>query len=206
MKVMMINGSPHALGCTYTALSEIAAELEKQGIESEIIHIGRETIVGCMACGYCRTHDGCAYDDVVNKLANRLAEADGLIFGSPVYYAGLSGQLKCFMDRLFYSQGRKIAYKPAAAVVSSRRAGCLPAFDEINKYFMINRMPVITSQYWNQVYGHSADDVRRDDEGLQTMRTLARNMAWLLKCIEAGKQAGIDLPEREKVVRTNFIR
>jgi len=206
MKVMMINSSPHAKGCTYTALSEIAAELEKQGIESEIIHIGNEVIRGCIACGFCYKNRRCVHDDCVNALADKLAEADGLIFGTPVYYAGISGQLKSFMDRLFYSHGRKFAYKPAAAVVSARRGGCTATFDDVNKYFTINCMPVVSSQYWNQVHGSCADDVAQDEEGRQIMRTLARNMAWMLKCIEAGKNAGIDAPVREKTVRTNFIR
>ena len=146
------------------------------------------------------------FDDAVNALAGKLAEADGLIFGSPVFYAGISGQLKCFMDRLFYSQGAALAHKPAAAVVSARRGGCATAFDDINRFFTINRMPVVASQYWNQVHGNTPEEVRQDAEGLQIMRTLARNMAWLLRCMEAGRQAGVALPEREAPVRTNFIR
>ncbi len=206
MKVVLVNGSPNARGCTYTALSEAANELEKQGIETEILHIGKEPIRGCAACGACGKLGKCVFSDAVNTLAETIAQADGLIFGSPVYYAGISGQLKSFMDRLFYSHGKKLAGKPAAAVVSARRGGCATTFDDINRYFTINCMPVVSSQYWNQVHGNTPEDVRKDEEGLQTMRTLARNMAWLLKCIECGKQNGIAFPQREAVIRTNFIR
>lgn len=206
MKVVLVNGSPNEKGCTYTALSEVAAELERQGVEAEIVHIGKEPIRGCLGCGGCRKAGRCVFDDAANALAGKLAEADGLVFGSPVFYAGISGQLKCFMDRLFYSQSAALAHKPAAAVVSARRGGCATAFDDINRFFTINRMPVVASQYWNQVHGNTPEEVRQDAEGLQIMRTLARNMAWLLRCMEAGRQAGVALPEREAPVRTNFIR
>ena len=206
MKVLMINGSPHPKGCTYTALNEIAQELSRQGIESEILQIGKEAIHGCTACGQCRKLGKCVFDDAVNRFAQKLAEADGLIFGTPVYYAGISGQLKSFLDRLFFSSGRKLAYKPAAAVVSARRGGCTATFDDVIKYFTINCMPVVSSQYWNQVHGFTPDDVRKDEEGLQIMRTLARNMAWMLKCIEYGKSNGINIPEREPGIASNFIR
>jgi len=206
MKVIMINSSPHQHGCTYTALREAAEELARQGIESEILHIGSAAIRGCIACGFCRKNDRCVHDDLINEIAPKLIEADGLIFGSPVYYAGISGQLKSFMDRLFYSYGKKLAYKPAAAVVSARRGGCSATFDDINKYFTINCMPVVPSQYWNQVHGNTAEEVKQDEEGLQTMRTLAKNMAWLIKCIEMGSRVGLRAPEREPQMRTNFIR
>ena len=206
MKVVLVNGSPNEKGCTYTALAEAACELERAGIETEIIHIGKQAIHGCTGCGACRKLGRCVFDDAVNALAEKIACGDGLIFGSPVYYAGISGQLKCFMDRLFYSHGGKLQNKPAAAVVSARRGGCATAFDDINRFFTINRMPVVSSQYWNQVHGNTPDEVRRDEEGLQTMRTLARNMAWLLKSIELGRSAGLPLPEREAQLRTNFIR
>lgn len=206
MKVVMINSSPHANGCTWTALNEIARELEKQGIESEIIHIGKEAIHGCTACGQCRKLGKCLFDDAVNATVEKLIEADGLIFGTPVYYAGISGQLKSYMDRLFFCYARKLAYKPAAAIVSARRGGCTATFDDVTKYFTINNMPVVSSQYWNQVHGARAEDVLKDEEGLQIMRTLGRNMAWLLKCIECGRQNGIAIPEREPGVSTNFIR
>lgn len=206
MKVVMINSSPHEHGCTYTALSEIARQLERDGIESKILHIGKDAIHGCIACGQCRKNGRCVFDDCVNAYMPDLIEADGLIFGTPVYYAGISGQLKSYLDRLFYSNGRKLAYKPAACVVSARRGGCSSTFDDVNKYFTINCMPVVSSQYWNQVHGFTPDDVRKDEEGLQIMRTLARNMAWMLRCIESAKENGIRPPEREPGVSTNFIR
>lgn len=206
MKVIMINSSPHQHGTTYTALREVGEELARQGIDSEILHIGSAAIRGCIACAYCKKNGRCVQDDLVNEIAPKLVEADGLIFGSPVYYAGISGQLKSFMDRLFYAYGKRLAYKPAAAVVCARRGGCSATFDDINKYFTINCMPVVSSQYWNQVHGACAEDAKQDAEGLQTMRTLARNMAWLIKCIELGSRTGIRPPEREPSQWTNFIR
>ena len=206
MKVLLINGSPHEKGCTYTALSEVKTELEKNGVEAQIVHVGGEDVRGCMACGACGKAKPCVFDDAVNRVGEMLETADGVVFGSPVYYAGISGQLKAFMDRLFYSHGKALKYKPAAAVVSARRGGNVSAFDDINRFFSISCMPIVSSQYWNQVHGASPADVLRDEEGLQTMRTLARNMAWLLKCIQAGKEQGIDRPPREAPLRTNFIR
>lgn len=206
MKVLLINSSPHEHGCTYTALSHMAEQLEKNGIETELIWLTKEPVAGCIACGACAAHGECFRADIVNRVAKKCESADGFVFGSPVYYAGASGQLMSFMDRLFYSGARFLRNKPACAVVSCRRGGATAAFEDINKYFMMSNMPVVTSQYWNQVHGSCAEDVLKDEEGLQTMRTLADNMAWLLACIEAGKKAGIQAPEREKVVRTNFIR
>lgn len=206
MKVILVNGSPKPHGCTYTALSEVASELIRLGIEAEIVHIGSEALHGCIGCGQCRTKGQCVFSDSVNALAPIIAAADGVVFGSPVYYAGVAGQMKAFLDRLFYSHGKALAYKPAACVVSARRGGCATAFDDMNKYLTINCMPLISSQYWNQVHGSCPEDVRKDEEGLQIMRTLARNMAWLLKCIELGKQNGLCPPEREAPIRTNFIR
>ena len=206
MKVVLINGSPNEKGCTYTALKEVADELQRQGVDAEIVHIGKAPVRGCLGCGGCRKTGRCVFDDAVNTLAETLIQADGLVFGSPVFYAGISGQLKCFMDRLFYSRGAQLTGKPAAAVVSARRGGCVSAFDDINRFFTINRMPVVSSQYWNQVHGNTPDEVRKDEEGLQILRTLARNMAWLLKNLEAGRQAGVPEPEREAPLRTNFIR
>ena len=206
MKVVLINGSPNEKGCTYTALKEAADELQRQGVEAEIVHIGKAPVRGCLGCGGCRKTGRCVFDDAVNTLAETLIQADGLVFGSPVFYAGISGQLKCFMDRLFYSRGAQLSGKPAAAVVSARRGGCVSAFDDINRFFTINRMPVVSSQYWNQVHGNTPDEVRKDEEGLQILRTLARNMAWLLKNLEAGREAGVPEPEREAPLRTNFIR
>ena len=206
MKVVLVNGSPNEKGCTYTALKEVADELQRQGVEAEIVHIGKAPVRGCLGCGGCRKTGRCVFDDAVNTLAETLIQADGLVFGSPVFYAGISGQLKCFMDRLFYSRGAQLSGKPAAAVVSARRGGCVSAFDDINRFFTINRMPVVSSQYWNQVHGNTPDEVRKDEEGLQILRTLARNMAWLLKNLEAGREAGVPEPEREAPLRTNFIR
>ena len=206
MKVVMINSSPHEYGCTYTALNEIAQELSKQGVEIEILHIGKEAIHACTACGQCRKLGKCVFDDAVNRYAGKLAEADGLIFGTPVYYAGISGQLKCFMDRTFFSSSRKLAYKPAAAVVSARRGGCTATFDDVTKYFTINNMPVVSSQYWNQVHGNRPEEVLKDLEGLQTMRTLARNIAYWLQAKAAADAAGVRLPDIEPRQATNFIR
>ncbi|MEF9878720.1 MAG: flavodoxin family protein [Clostridia bacterium] len=206
MKVVLVNGSPNEHGCTYTALNEMAGELNRQGIQTEIIHIGKEVIRGCIGCRACAKKGACVFDDVVNQSAAVMSAADGYVFGSPVYYAGVCGQLKSYMDRLFYSHGKSFQHKPAAAVVSARRGGCVTTFEDINRYFTINEMPVVSSQYWNQVHGTKPEEVLKDEEGLQTMRTLARNMAWLLKCIECGKQNSIEPPVREPALRTNFIR
>lgn len=206
MKVLLINGSPHGHGCTYTALSEVAGALEKRGVETEIYHIGQKPIAGCIACGSCHASGKCVFDDGVNQLSARLGEFDALVVGSPVYYAGPSGQLCCFLDRLFFSSGRKMVGKLAASVVSCRRGGATAAFDRLNKYFTICNMNIVGSQYWNQVHGLSPEDVRRDEEGLQTMRTLGENMAWLLKSVEAGRGSGVALAEYEAPVSTNFIR
>lgn len=207
MKVLLINGSPKAEGCTYTALCEVAKELEKEGIEAEIFHVGKKPIRGCMACGGCSNGTGkCAFDDdTVNIALEKAKEADGFVFGSPVHYAGASGQITSFLDRFFYA-GEGFQYKPGAAIVSCRRGGSTAAFDQLNKYFTISSMPIVSSQYWNMVHGNTPEEVRQDLEGMQTMRTLGKNMAWLLKCIQAGRTAGIALPEKEQRVRTNFIR
>ncbi len=206
MKVILVNGSPHANGCTYTALNEAAEALQKQGIETEMFHIGTKPLSGCMGCGACRTKGACVFGDSVNVFVEKARTADGFIFGSPVHYAGISGALSSFMDRAFFSGSAALKGKPAAAVVSCRRGGASAAFDRLNKYFTINSMPVVSSQYWNQVHGSVPQDVLRDEEGLQTMRTLANNMAWLLKCIDLGRQSGIAFPEQETPIKTNFIR
>lgn len=207
MKVLLVNGSPHQKGCTYTALKEVAGALEKNGVETEIIWLGVGEIAGCIGCGVCaRTDGGCFRKDIVNEFVQKAGEADGYIFGTAVHYAAASGALTSFMDRAFYSGGSKMAGKPAAAVVSCRRGGASATFDQINKYYTINCMPVVSSQYWNQVHGNNAEEVVQDEEGMQTMRTLGNNMAWLLKCIEAGREKGIEFPEREPVIRTNYIR
>ncbi|WP_294405827.1 flavodoxin family protein [uncultured Clostridium sp.] len=206
MKVLLVNGSPHAKGCTYTALAEVAGALENQEIETEIFQLGVKPISGCIACGSCRKTGKCFLDDPVNEFVEKAAQADGFIFGSPVHYAAASGMLTSFMDRVFYSGGVNMQNKPAAAVISARRAGTTATFDQINKYFTISNMPIVSSQYWNMVHGSTPEDVKQDLEGMQTMRALGNNMAWLLKCIEAGKAAGINLPEKEDRVWTNFIR
>lgn len=205
MKVLLINGSPCPDGCTFTALSEVAGALGKNGIDTEIFHLGVAPIRGCMDCGGCRgvAKGRCAFDDIVNVGLEKAEEADGFVFGSPVHYAAASGMLTSFLDRFFFA-GQGFAYKPGAAVVSCRRGGATAAFDQLNKYFTIAGMPVVSSQYWNMVHGNSPEEVRQDLEGLQTMRVLGDRMAWLLRCIEAGKAAGIPLPSPEKRVWTNF--
>lgn len=206
MQVLLVNGSPHPHGCTWTALSEVASELEKQGIGARIFQLGAQPVAGCIACGACRKTGRCFRDDKVNEVLDLVPEYDGFIFGTPVYYASASGQLESFLDRLFFSGGALFANKPGAAVVSCRRGGATAAFEQVNKYFGMNSMPVVTSTYWNQVHGNTPEEVKQDLEGLQTMRHLAMNMSWMLKCFEAGKAAGIALPAREPVIRTNFIR
>lgn len=206
MKVLLINGSPNAKGCTYTALREVEETLRKEGLETELFHIGAKPVAGCTGCGKCRQTGCCIFDDGVNAIAARLDEFDGLVVGAPVYYSGPSAQSTAFLDRLFYSASAKLRRKPGAAVVSCRRGGASASYDRLNKYFGINSMPIITSQYWNQVHGNCPEEVLQDEEGMQTMRTLGRNMAWLLKCLQAGKAAGVPLPEQEPPLRTNFIR
>ena len=188
MKVLMINGSPQNDSCTGRALDEIASTLAKHGIDSEQIQIGKKNVRGCLACGFCKKNGRCCVDDVVNEVAARLDEFDAFIVGSPVYYASGNGTVYAFMDRLFYSAGKKLAYKPAAAVAVARRAGTTATLDTLNKYFTINQMPVVSSTYWNMVHGFTPADVEKDQEGLQTMRNIGHNMAWLLKSIEAGKK------------------
>jgi multimeric flavodoxin WrbA len=207
MNVLLINGSPHHSGCTFTALSEIAGEVEKQGIETRIFHIGTKAIRGCVACKQCRADGHCSYsNDVVNECIDLMQQADGIIIGSPVYYASPNGALLALLDRAFYASSDRFAYKPAAAIVSCRRGGASTAFDVLNKYFTISHIPVVSSQYWNEVHGNTPEEVRQDLEGLQVMRMLGRNMAWLLKCIEAAKGI-VPYPEQEVVRhRTNFIR
>lgn len=208
MKILLINGSSNKKGCTYTALEEISKSLEAQGIETEIFQAGSEPIRDCIGCGVCRKLDcNCVFkDDNVNLLIEKAKEADGFVFGSPVYYAHPSGRLLSLMDRAFYAGGKNFAYKPAAAIVSARRAGTTASIDAITKHFTINNMPIVSSNYWNMVHGHKPEDVKQDIEGLQIMRVLGTNMAWLLKCIEIGRQNGIDRPVPEEKILTNFIR
>lgn len=206
MKVILVNGSPKEKGCTYTALCEAEKELNKNGVETEIFWVGNKPLAGCTGCGGCGKTGKCVFDDTVNEMIEKLDEADGFIFGSPVHYASASGAITSFMDRLFYSAGGKMRGKPGAAVVSCRRGGASASFDQLNKYFTINSMPIVSSQYWNQVHGNTPDEVMQDLEGLQTMRTLAKNMAWLLKCIDLGKKNGIEIPPQEAKIKTNYIR
>ncbi|PKL67146.1 MAG: flavodoxin family protein [Methanobacteriales archaeon HGW-Methanobacteriales-1] len=210
MKVLLVNGSPHKKGCTFTALTEVAETLNKEDIGTEIFWVGTKPLVGCTACMKCAGIGKCAFDDRVNEFLDIAPDADGFIFGSPVHYAAASGAITSFMDRVFYSDmmgGKQSFYlKPGAAVVSARRAGTTATFDQINKYFTISQMPIIASRYWNMVHGAQPEDVKKDLEGLQTMRILARNMAWLLKCKEAGEKAGIPFPTKEEAIFTNFIR
>jgi multimeric flavodoxin WrbA len=209
MKVLLVNGSPHEKGCTYTALEEVSKVLNEEGIKSEIFWIGLKPLIGCTACKKCVELKRCVFNDRVNDLLAVAGEADGFVFGSPVHFAAASGAITSFMDRVFYADlqsGNNSFYlKPAAAVVSARRAGTTATFDQLNKYFTISEMPVISSRYWNMVHGRTPEDVKKDLEGLQTMRILARNMAWFLKSKEAGIKAGVKLPVREGVVFTNFI-
>jgi len=206
MKVLLVNGSPNEKGCTNRALEEVKSELVKNGLEAEIFWLGKSAMQGCIACGKCRILKKCVFEDKVNEFAKTAESADGFVFGSPVYYSGASGSIVPFMNRLFYSHGKEFKYKAAATVVSCRRGGATMTFAELNQHYLMNNMFVVGSQYWNQVHGFTAEDVEKDEEGLQTMRTLARNTAWLLKNIEAGKKAGVALPEHERHIQTDFIR
>lgn len=207
MKVLLLNGSSHKDGCTYTALHEVEVELQKSGIETEIFQLATEPIRGCIGCGKCKNNNRrCIFnDDCVNNFIEKAEKADGFIFGSPVYYASANGAVISLLDRAFHA-GKCFAFKPGAAVASARRAGTTATIDELNKYFTISNMPIVSSQYWNMVHGNTAEEVKKDEEGMQIMRVLGRNMAWLLKSIEAGKHASVKLPETEVKIATNFIR
>ena len=206
MKVILVNGSPHEASTTFAALSEVAKTLNENGVETEIFWLGTKPISGCLGCAGCKTTKRCVINDVVNEFLEKAQSADGFIFGTPVHYASASGAITSFMDRVFYLKSGIFQGKPAATVVCCRRGGASAAFDQINKYYPISGMPMVPSQYWNSVHGIGAEQAECDEEGMQTMRTLANNMAWLLKCIESGKNAGIYFPEKEKPLRTNFIR
>ena len=201
MKVLLVNGSPNEKGCTYTALSEIAKTLENNGVETEIFHIGNKPVRGCIGCGGCKKSENghCVFDDdIVNQLAD--------VFGSPVFYASPNGAMLAVMDRLFYSAGKYMQYKPAACIASARRAGTTATYDVLNKYIGINQMIMVPACYWNMVHGSKPEDVLQDEEGIQVMRTLGNNMAWLLKLLETGKANGVEHPQPETKIRTNFIR
>ena len=208
MKVLLLNGSSHPSGCTYTALREVAVSLEVAGIETEILFLGNEPVRDCTACGTCAKVPGkCVFDDdIVNRIIEKARGADGFIFGTPVYYAHPSGRILSVLDRVFYAGKSAFIHKPAAAIASARRAGTTATLDVLQKYFTISQMPVVTSTYWTMVHGKQPEDVLKDEEGLQTMRNLASNMVWMLRCIEAGKAAGIQPPQAESGARTNFIR
>ena len=208
MKVLLINGSANIKGCTYTALCEVEKILNQQHIDTEIISLGNKPIRDCMGCQTCRKNGGkCIFeDDMINEITEKAKNADGFVFGSPVYYAHPSGRLLSAMDRMFYSNSQAFKFKPAAAIVSARRAGTTASLDAIQKHFTINCMPIISSNYWNMVHGNTPEEVLQDKEGLQIMRTLGQNMAWILKCIELGKKYDINKPDIEDKIHTNFIR
>ena len=208
MKVLLLNGSSHLHGCTDTALREVSAILEGAGIEAEILFLGNEPVRDCTACGTCAKVPGKCFfdDDIVNRIIEKAREADGFVFGTPVYYAHPSGRILSILDRVFYAGKSAFVHKPAAAIASARRAGTTASLDVLQKYFTISQMPIVSSTYWTMVHGKEPGDVLKDEEGLQTMRNLATNMAWLLHCIEAGKSAGIQPPQGESGARTNFIR
>lgn len=205
MKTLLINGSPHANGCTFTALNIVAEELRKNGIDTEIVHIGNKDIRGCIACGKCAELGRCVFNDMVNEVAPKFEQADGLVVGSPVYYAGPNGTLTNLLDRLFFSTPFDKRMKVGAAVVSARRGGTTAAFDRLNKYFTISEMSIASSRYWNMVHGHTPEDVMKDEEGVQIMRILGRNMAFLMRAIAAERERN-GLPEKEMTRYTNFIR
>jgi len=205
MKVILLNGSPHTNGSTYTALSEMEKIFSEEGIDTEIIGVGNMNIPGCAACYYCKTHHKCVYDDIVNEIAEKLEKADGMVVGSPVYFASANATLIALLDRLFYSTPFDKTMKVGASVVSARRGGLSSTFDELNKYFTICGMPLASGQYWNSIHGNNADEAKQDAEGLQIMRTLARNMSFLIKSIALGKEK-YGIPVKEPWINTNFIR
>lgn len=207
MKVLLVNGSPHKNGCTQTALEEVATQLNQEGIETEFFWLGVKPIMGCVGCGRCSASKRCWYEnDPVNAFLEKVNTSDAFVFGTPIHFASPSGAIKSFMDRAFCSKLALYANKPAAAIVSCRRGGAQGGFEDLNRYFTIANMPVVSSEYWNEVHGNTADEVKQDMEGMQVMRQLGRNMAWLLHCIEAGRKAGIALPVHEEKIKTNFIR
>ena len=207
MKVMLVNGSPHEHGCTAAALDVIAKTLKEEGIETELFWLGTEPIGGCISCRACAKLGKCAFEGKVTEFAEKAKTADGFIFGSPVHYAALSGNMASFMDRLFFSTpGEVFCHKPAAGIISARRGGTTAAYEQFNKYFGISQMPIVSSRYWNMVHGSKAEDVLKDEEGVTCMKMLARNMAYLLKCRAAADAAGVPLPKQEPFAKTNFIR
>lgn len=211
MKVLLLNGSPHKNGCTYTGLCEVEKTLNENGIETEIFWVGTKPIASCMACGKCNELGECAFDDKVNEFVKKAYDADGFIFGSPVHYAAATGQITSFLGRAFYSNSagdnsKAFKFKPASAIASARRAGTTVTYDQLNKFFGISQMPIISSCYWNVVHGNTPDEVKQDEEGLYIMRQLGRNMAFFLQCIKLGHENGLKVDESEPKVKTNFIR
>ncbi len=207
MKVLLLNGSCRPGGCTYTALAAVADTLKAEGVDSEIFQIGALPIRDCIGCGGCAGKGKCIFDDdLVNVFIAKAAEADAFVFGAPVYFAHPDGRIQCLLDRAFYAGRSSFEFKPCAVVTSARRAGTTASLDVLAKYPTIAQMPLISSSYWNMVHGSAPDDVLKDEEGMQTMRNLARNMAYFLKCVQAGKEAGVQLPASEHGARTNFIR
>ncbi len=211
MKVLLVNGSPHPKGCTHTALEEVASALNENGIETEIFWIQNKPIGGCIACGRCADLHKCVFDDVVNVFIEKAREADGFVFGTPVHYAAASGNMTAFMDRAFYAGSRaegpnRFFFKPAAAICSARRGGTTATFDQLNKYMTIAQMPIVSSAYWNMVHGSNPEQVRQDEEGMQCMRTLGANMAYMIKAFAAARNEGLEPPTSETKVYTNFIR
>ena len=207
MKILLLNGSPRANGNTALALGEMEKVFADQGIETELIHIGHRDIRSCVACGRCSELGRCVFDDdIVNRIIEKARAADGFVFGTPVYYAHPSGRVLSVLDRVFYAGNAAFAHKPGAAIASARRAGTTASVDVLNKYFTISQMPVVSSTYWNMVHGNTPEEVRQDAEGMQTMRNLARNLLWMVQCIQAGKAAGLQPPQAESGARTNFIR
>jgi len=205
MKVLLINGSPHEKGCTYTSLKEVADTLEKEGISTEIHWIGKGDIPGCRSCGTCKKTGSCVIDDDVNAIGKRIDEFDGFVFGTPVFFSGAAGQICSWMDRFFYTYGGKLAGKIGASVVNARRGGNSASFERLNQYYLITNMIIPGSQYWNMTHGFTPEDVKKDLEGLQTMRVLGQNIAWILKSIDAGRKAGVKFPVYEPKTPTHFI-
>lgn len=210
MKVLLVNGSPHQRGCTYTALCEVSESLNKNGIDTDLFWIGNKPISGCIACKTCVKNNQCVFNDTVNEFLNIAGDYDGFVFGTPVHWGAASGAMTSFLDRAFYADfcggGNRFLLKPAAAVISARRAGTTATWDQINKYFGLMQMPIITSRYWNMVHGTCPEEVKKDEEGIQVMRILGKNMAYFLKCKESAQKAGIAAPEQEFITFTNFIR
>lgn len=210
MKVLLVNGSPHQKGCTYTALCEVSESLNQNGIDTDVFWIGNKPISGCIACKTCVKNSRCVFHDTVNEFLDIAGDYDGFVFGTPVHWGAASGALTSFLDRVFYADfcvgGNRFLLKPAATVISARRAGTTATWDQINKYFGLMQMPIITSRYWNMVHGTCPEEVKKDEEGIQIMRILGKNMSYFLKCKELAQKAGIAAPEQENITFTNFIR